>query len=137
MSVLQQQATEMYAEAAGFLKSLRSVRDGKSKFNDDLLYNISVMCLEKLFMTYLSQKKVMATHHTPMALLSEAQEIEPFPEKVVALTKLMSRFESICSMDGFGYKTPTKEEILIMVDGLFLLNDFILERLGSDFVVAS
>jgi len=137
MSALQQQATEMYAEAKGFLRSLNSVREGKSKFNEDLLYNISVMCIEKLFMTYLSQKKVVAIHHTPMALLNDAQEIEPFPEPIVQMTKMMSRFESICSLDGFGYITPTKEEIKEMVNGLFMLNDFILNRLGDEFIGAN
>jgi len=134
MSALQKQATEMYAEAKGFLKSVASVKEGKSKFNADLLYNISVMCHEKLFMTYLSQKKVVAIHHTPMALLNDAKDVEPFPESIISFTKLISRFESICSLDGFGYKTPTNEEIITIVNGLFELNDFIIDSLGDEFI---
>lgn len=134
MSALQKQATEMYADAKGFLKSVQSVKEGKSKFNADLLYNISVMCLEKLYMTYLSQKKVVAIHHTPMSLLNDAKSVEPFPENIIAVTKLISRFESICSLDGFGYKTPSNEEIITIVNGLFELNDFILDRLGEEFI---
>lgn len=134
MSVLQKQATEMYIEARGYLKSLERVLDGTSKFNEDLQYNIVTMCIEKLYMTYLSQKKQVAIHHTPMALLNDAQQIEEFPDVVVETTKMIAQCESICTLDGFGHITPTKEELFKMVEGLYVLDNFIIDRLGQQFI---
>jgi hypothetical protein len=107
-----------YTEANGYLKTLERSLSKRSKFNNELLYNIVAMCTEKLFMTFLLHQGKNATHHTPMALFNEVDKIYKLPESFKNTVKLISRFESICLMDAFGYRAPADDELKKMIEGL-------------------
>lgn len=119
-------AVAAYEEGKKYLKTLSGTLEKKSKFTNDLLYGMSVMCFEKLFVGYTAHMGFMAEHHMPMALYNEAKSLDKdFPEEYRETAKLMSQFESICSMDGFGYKTPTDEELKAMILGLVEIDKYI------------
>ncbi len=126
-------AVAAYDEGKKYLKTLSGTLDKKSKFTNDLLYGMSVMCFEKLFVAYTAHLGFMAEHHMPMALYNEAKSLDKdFPVEYRETAKLMSQFESICSMDGFGYKTPTEEQLTEMIKGLVEIDSYIGPRIAAE-----
>ena len=125
MNSLSEQSVLMFAEATGYLTTLERSLKRKSKFNNDLLYNIISLCTEKLFMALLSFRQVNASHHTPMALYNEAEKLKPMPVHFRETLKLVARYESICMFDAFGYKTPDDESMKCMIIGLKDIHDYV------------
>jgi hypothetical protein len=125
MKPLQEQAQSSYNEALGYIRSLEKGLKRKSRFSNDLRYNIVGLGFEKLFVSLIAFNGFNATHHTPLALFVEASKFGHLPEQMKATAKLVGRFESICSFDGFGYKTPTDDELREMILGLIEIRDFI------------
>jgi len=124
MNALKQQADSTFSEAEKYISTLEKSLGKKSKFNDDLLYNMVAMSFEKLLVSYLARYDINATHHTPLALFQEANKTAALPTQAKETAKLIGKFESICSFDGFGYKTPTPEELSQMISGLVGIRDF-------------
>lgn len=125
---LKGQSYAMYAEALGYLKTLKNKLDQKSKFNNELLYHIVTLCTEKLFMTILMQHNVNATHHTPLFLFREADKIQKLPSSFKDIITLIGKYESICLIDAFGYKIPTEDELLKMIRGLVKISMYVDEK---------
>lgn len=101
---------------ATFKKSLTSE---KSKFDDDLLYQMAIMSLEKYFVALLARYDWNASHHMPVALFNEAKDMDAeLTPEMKQTCILVGKFEAICSLDGFGYRTPTKEDLLKMMTGI-------------------
>ena len=106
--------------ANGYYKALKnSIDSEKARFNNELLYQMVVMCYEKYLVSLLARYEWAATHHMPMALFREAKQFEPMlTDEMKKTAILIGKFESICSLDGFGYGTPTKEELKQMINGI-------------------
>jgi hypothetical protein len=117
--------------ANSYFKILKkSLSKEHTRFTNDLLYNFAVMSFEKYFIALLARFDWNAEHHMPMALYNEAKAFEPnLTEQMKETAKLISQFESICSLDGFGYKTPAKEELLKMEKGLDSIKELVESRL--------
>jgi hypothetical protein len=97
----------------------KSVAREKSRFDNDLLYQLAVMSLEKYFVGLLARYDWNATHHMPLALFKEAEPLEPeLTDAMKETARKVGQFESICSLDGFGYKTPTRVDLSEIVTGL-------------------
>jgi hypothetical protein len=126
---LEAQSESMFGEALGYLRTLERSLVRKSRFNNELLYQIAAMSLEKLLVALLATYDLNATHHTPVALIKEVNAIEQLPDSIVATGQLIGRFESICSMSGFGYKIPTDGELREMILGLLEIRDYVSARL--------
>lgn len=119
MFKLEDNTLALYLEAEKYLKTLTKSTERKSRFDNDLLYSMTVMCCEKLFVSLLSHYDEMADHHMPVALYKQAKNVEPdLTPDMQETCRLINRFESICSIDGFGYKTPSDEELKTMILGL-------------------
>ena len=131
MGALTEQAKSTFAEAERYLGILEKSLNRKSKFTNDLLYNIVSMCTEKLFMAFLSHFHYNATHHTPMALFNETNKIRKLPDEFRETIRLIAGFESICQFDAFGYKTPADAEIRKMTTGLIAIRDYINEIINQ------
>jgi hypothetical protein len=124
MNALHEQATSTFDEALKYILTLEKSLERKSRFNNDLLYNMVAMSFEKLFVSFLARHNINAMHHTPMALYKEANKVTPLPEYMKETAKLLTQFESICSFDGFGYKTPTPDELERMIFGLIAIREY-------------
>jgi len=117
--------------ANGFFSILqKSLSAEKSRFDNDLLYNFAVMSMEKYFVALLARYDWNATHHMPIALYKEALTFEPeLNDSIKQTSILVGKFEAICSLDGFGYHTPTLSDLQAMVSGIGELKDLVERRL--------
>jgi hypothetical protein len=132
MRPLEDQAISAFSEALKYISTLEKSLERKSRFSNDLLYNMVTMSFEKLFVSHLAYQGINATHHTPLALYKEANKLTPLPAFMEDTAKLIGKFESICSFDGFGYKTPTSEELEKMILGLISMREYIKQLQISD-----
>lgn len=110
----------------------KSMSNEKSRFNNDLLYQMAAMSLEKYFIALLARYDWNATHHMPVAMYKEALTFEPelTPEmKQTAI--LVGKFEAICSLDGFGYRPPTTDDLRGMNKGIEDIKMLVEKRLAE------
>jgi hypothetical protein len=98
----------------------KSVGNENSRFDNDLLYQLAVMSLEKYFIALLARYDWNATHHMPIAMYKEAITFEPeLTDEMKHTSILVGKFEAICSIDGFGYRMPTKDDLYAMKKGIY------------------
>ena len=114
------QAFSCLQYANGYFKTFqRSLNHPNSRFDNDLLYNFAVMSIEKYFVALLARYDWNGTHHMPLGLFKEAEDFEPeLTESMKKTAILVGKFEAICSLDGFGYRTPTSEDLQQMASGI-------------------
>nr|WP_320037073.1 hypothetical protein [uncultured Bacteroides sp.] len=118
--------------ANSYLKTLENSLNKKTHFTNDLLYNIAVMAFEKYFVSLLARYNWSATHHMPVALYKEAEEFEnELTDSMKATSILVGKFEGICSLEGFGYRTPEAEELTEMVKGMREIKALVEKRLSE------
>lgn len=130
---MQQQALSCLQYANSFYQTLEnSLNNGKQKFNEDLLYNLAVMSVEKYFVALLAFYDVNASHHMPIALYKESIPFEPeLTETMKQTAILIGKFEAICSLDDFGYRTPSLIELQQMRTGLMEVKQLVEKRLSE------
>ncbi len=106
--------------ANGYYKVLKkSMESEKARFNNELLYQMAIMCYEKYLVGLLARYEWAATHHMPVALFREAKEFEPLlTDEMKQTAILIGKFEAICSFEDFGYRIPTKDELKLMLIGI-------------------
>lgn len=112
-----------------FSKSLSSE---ESRFDNDLLYQMAIMSAEKYFVALLARFDQAANHRVPVAMYEEAKTFEPelTPEMYQTCT-LISKYESVCAVDGFGYRIPAKAELHEMAKGLGEIKKLVEKRLAE------
>nr|WP_321480338.1 hypothetical protein [uncultured Bacteroides sp.] len=129
-------AKSLLAEAKGFMKPLKGHLTKKSRFDNNLLFNMSVMSFEKMFVALLAYYEIEALNHTPLALFKEAQEIDNgLTDGMKQTAKLIASHESICSLDDKGYTTPNDDELRQIIEGLVKIIDFITERIETEEII--
>ena len=120
------QSEELYKDGSGYLKILERHLVRSSRFDNNLLFNMSIMAFEKLFAALLAHYETEAIHHTPVAMYREANEYdEGLTTEMMDTARLVQSFESICSFDSKGYTTPTDEELRQIIIGLMSIRDYI------------
>ena len=123
-------ALAIYEEGDKYLGTLSRSLEKKSRFGNDLLYSMAVMCCEKLFVALLYHYDEFAEHHMPIALYNDAAKVEAeLTPEMKETYRLINKFESICSIDGFGYKTPTDEDLKKMIIGLQDIHALVTKRI--------
>ncbi len=106
--------------ANGFFSTFqKSLNNKNSRFDNDLLYDFAVLSHEKYFVSLMARYDWHASHHMPIALYKEALEFDSeLTESMKQTSILVGKFEAICSLEGFGYRTPSTEELNAMAHGL-------------------
>lgn len=123
-------AIAIYEEGDKYLGTLSRSLEKKSRFGNDLLYSMAVMCCEKLFVALLYNYDEFAEHHMPIALYNDAAKVETeLTPEMKETCRLINKFESICSIDGFGYKTPSDEDLKKMILGLQDIHVLVTKRI--------
>jgi len=119
--------------ANGFFQAFQNSLNGNiSRFNNDLLYNFVVMSFEKYFVALLACYDWIATNHMPIGLYKEALPFEPeLTESMKNTAILVGKFEAICSLDGFGSRTPTINELQQMEAGVSEIKALVKRRLAE------
>lgn len=127
------QALSCLKYANGFYKSFQgSLNKPDNRFDNDLLYNFAVMSVEKYFVALLARYDWNGTHHMPLGLYKEAVDFEPELTESMRMTAiLVGKFEAICSLDGFGYRTPTSEDLQLMSTGIQEIKVLVEKRLSE------
>ncbi len=110
----------------------KGVYNEHPRFDNDLLYNFAVICMEKYFVALLARYDWNASHHMPVALYNEALQFDPeLTDNMKKTSILVGKFEAICSLDGFGYKTPTSEELKAMAVGIEEIKELVDKRIAE------
>lgn len=124
-------AKSSLAYANGYFNTFsRSVAKENSRFDADLLYQMAVMCVEKYFVALLARYDWNATHHMPVAMFKETLQFEPdLPDSMKQTCILVGKFEAICSIDGFGYRQPSKDELKAMSNGIVAIKELVEKRI--------
>ncbi|MFR9602637.1 MAG: hypothetical protein SNG02_02065 [Rikenellaceae bacterium] len=132
--VMERECAESLSYGVNYLKSAKATLCAESRrFDNDLLYNIISMSFEQFMVGLLAHHDWIASSHIPMMLYREAEGFEPeMRENIKQTAILIGSFEGICSIDDFGYKTPTDDELKRMVEGLEELQEFILQRVSLE-----
>lgn len=110
----------------------KSLASEESKFDNELLYQMAIMSVEKYFVGLLARYDWAATHHMPVAMYKEALTYEPELTAEMKQTCIMvGKFEGICSVDGFGYRIPTREELKAMDTGIADIKALVEKRIAE------
>jgi hypothetical protein len=116
--------------ANGFFTALKkSLYNKNSRFDNDLLYDFAVLSHEKYFVALMARYDWHASHHMPIALYKEALEFDTeLTESMKQTSILVGKFEAICSLEGFGYRTPSTEELQAMAVGIQEIKELVEKR---------
>jgi hypothetical protein len=119
--------------ANGYFKTFsNSLNSEHSRFDNDLLYQLAVMSVEKYFVALLARYDWNATHHMPVAMYKEALQFEPeLTDDMKQTAILVGKFEAICSIDSFGYRIPSKPELVAMNQGIENIKNLVEKRLSE------
>ena len=130
---MQIQAQNCFQYADSYLKTFQnSLNNQNSRFNNDMLYNLAVMCTEKFYVALMARYDWNATHHMPISMYKEALTLDPeLPTDFKDTAILVGKFEAICSLDGFGYHTPSNQELNSMSSGLQKLKSWVEKRMNE------
>lgn len=110
----------------------KSLTNNNSRFDNDLLYQLAIMSVEKYFIALLARYDWTATHHMPVAMYKEALTFEPeLTDEMKQTTILVGKFEGICSIEGFGYRIPSKNELHVMNKGIEDIKILVEKRLAE------
>ncbi len=131
---LEQDVKSSIEYGVNYLKSVKSTfSNAERRFDNDLLYNIISMSFEQFMVGLLAHHDWIASSHLPLMLYREALDFEPeLGDEIKQTAILIGSFEGICSIDDFGYKTPTDQQIDSMIEGLEEVQAFILERVSLE-----
>lgn len=112
-------ATNTLEEANQFFNILTRSINEPSRFNNDLKYSMTLMMLEKYFVALMACYEELPTHHVPLGLYREAEQFEPELTPSIKHTCILTgKFEGICSLEDFGYRTPADEDLKNMLEGI-------------------
>jgi len=110
----------------------REVEAERRRFDNDLLYNLACISFEKYFVGLLARYDWNATNHLPLRMFREAKDFETeLTESMKSTAILIGSFEAICSIDGFGYRTPTNEDLKNMLQGLEEVRELVEKRIAE------
>lgn len=113
-------AKDNFDFADSYLRSISSMFNTETRrFDNDLLYNMITISFEKFMIAALALKDSLATSHLPLMLYRELKVFIPdLGDNIKKTAILVGSFEGICSIDDFGYRTPSDAQIVSMIDGL-------------------
>ena len=116
--------------ANGFFSAFqKSLHNKNTRFDNDLLYDMAVLSHEKYFVSLMASYDWHASHHMPIALYKEALEFDSgLTDNMKQTSILVGKFEAICSLDGFGYRTPSTEDLQAMETGLQEIKELVEKR---------
>lgn len=108
----------------------KAVNNEHSRFDIDLLYQMAIMSTEKYFIALLARYDWNATHHMPIAMFKEALPFEPeLTDSMKQTCILVGKFEAICSIDGFGYRQPSRDDLRAMDRGINEIRTLVEKRI--------
>jgi len=125
---------KLLGEGIDYLERLHSIDIDESKLGDEVIYNLVCLGVEAVFTAILLSYDCVIDHSGILRLLREMenQQNKPMPEHWVNTARLMSSFQSYCSLEVVKIKIPTKDELKQM----FAFGDEV-EKLAKEVAAAA
>lgn len=102
-----------YEEGLGFYDTAANSFNGKGKqFNNELLFNIISMSMERLLVSLLLFHNKMPLSETVSGLIRELENLVDWPDEFRKKVRLLNRFVYLCSLDPTPMKIPNNEEMI-------------------------
>ena len=106
-----------YEEGKRFYLTAHNSYKGKGKsFNNELLFNIISMSMERLLVSLLLYNNKMPLSETVSGLIRELGDIVSWPEELRKKVRLLNRFVYLCSLEPTPMKIPNNEEMVEIMD---------------------
>jgi hypothetical protein len=103
-----------------------------SLFSNDLKYSMALMTVEKYFVALMACYEELPSHHVPLGLFREAEMVETELTPSIKQTCILTgKFEGICSLEDFGYRTPSSQDLCNMIEGMRELKALTEKRVGE------
>lgn len=101
-----------YKEGIGFYNTAANSLAGKGKsFNNELLFNIVSMSMERMLVSLLLYNNVMPLSETVSGLIRELKDVVTWPEEFRSEVRWLNKFVHLCSLDPSPMKVPDDEEM--------------------------
>ncbi len=96
------------------------------KFNDDALFNLAAMAIEKFSMGYLMKNGVLPEGHSFVDIADKLESVTPLPADLREELKGLDRYQqSFCSLEIFRPDPITRENIPPMLGTCEKLREYI------------
>lgn len=104
---------KLMREGIDYLERLHDINIDESKLGDEVIYNMVCLGVEAVFTAILLDYDCVIDHSGILRLLREMenQKNKPMPQEWVETARLMSSFQSYCSLEVVKIKIPTKDEL--------------------------
>ena len=99
------------------------------KFNNELMFNVLSMSIERMLISVLLHNGIMPVSETASGLIRETSKLITWPEHCIQQARWLNRFVHLCSLEPVPLKIPDDNEIQqimlfagevkLRVDGLF------------------
>lgn len=110
----------------------KSLGKEETKFDNELLYQLAIMSVEKYFVGLLARYDWAATHHMPVAMFKEALTFDTeLTDEMKQTCILVGKFEGICAIDGFGYRVPSRSDLELMDKGIDKIKTLVEKRIAE------
>jgi hypothetical protein len=100
-----------YAEGLRYREITDKAAANTSKFTPEILYNLSCIAIEKLFMGYFLKVRFMPYNHTLQDLVESMKELRPVPPELEESLMRMNSFQEICSIEQYSRRIPSAEDV--------------------------
>ncbi len=125
-------AQESLQHANQYFSILDKSLSQSSLFSNDLKYSMALMTVEKYFVALMACYEELPSHHVPLGLFREAEMVETELTPSIKQTCILTgKFEGICSLEDFGYRTPTSQDLSEMIEGMRELKALTEKRVGE------
>jgi hypothetical protein len=115
---------EYYEDGVKLLKA--AVTPGKKKiFNDDIIYNLVCMSIEKLFMAFFLYNSKMPDNHTMKDLVESAARLTVIAPELKANMLFLDGFQDICPVYTFKRLIPEKKDMERVIKTLYMAKSFV------------
>jgi len=132
---MEELSSNLLEEGLGYMKTLKRYLTKPSRFDDELLFNMTVICYEKFLTALITHYNEMPLSHEPSALFEEAQKQDGGLTKEMGETmNQIKSHESICSFENKGYKVPTSKKLKEIISGLIPIEQYISKKVKQPVV---
>jgi hypothetical protein len=123
-----EEARKHLSYANSYFGVLENSLNGK-RFNNDLKYSLALIALEKYFTALMACYEELPSNHVPIGLFREASQLESeLTDSMKQTCVLVGKFEGICSLEDFGYRTPAHTDLEEMTKGIRVIKQLVERR---------
>jgi hypothetical protein len=109
---MEKDALFYYNEGASFYKMANNcLARPDRKFNNELLFNVLSMSIERLLISALLNNGIMPISETASGLMRETSKLINWPESCIQQARWLNRFVHLCSLEPIPLKIPDDSEI--------------------------